>query len=343
MRRELAAALVIGLAGLWLVGCGMAGRAQGHVLAEPYLTPRENLRPIERPAGEPLRVLATTSILGDVVGQVGGEAISLTTLIPAGVDPHAFQPTPRDARLLADADVIFINGFGLEEFMADLIEQAGGDAVVVSASLGIAPLEAPGELGEKQSEHEGEGAPAGEDPQPHAVDPHTWFDPNNVIHWTENIQAALVAADPQRAQEYAANAAAYRSQLQALDSEIRESVERLPQERRILVTDHEELGYFAEEYGFEIGGAVLTSSSSLAEPSAQELAALFDLVRTRGVPAIFVTSVANPALAQRLAEDAGVQLVTLQGHSLTDDQGAASSYLDLMRYNVSAILEALAP
>ena len=343
MRRELAAALAFGLAGLWIVGCGTAGRAQRSVLAEPYLTPRENLRPIERPAGEPLRVLATTSILGDVVGQVGGEAISLTTLIPAGVDPHAFQPTPREARLLAEADVIFINGFGLEEFMADLIEQAGGDAVVVSASLGIPPLAAPGEHQEEQAEPEGAAEQAGADPQQHAVDPHTWFDPNNVIHWTENIQAALAATDPERAQEYAANAVAYRAQLQALDSEIRESVERLPQERRVLVTDHEELGYFAEEYGFEIGGTVLTSSSSLAEPSAQEMAALFDRIRAQGVPAIFVTSVANPALAQRLAEDAGVRLVTLQGHSLTDDQGAAPSYLDLMRYNVRAIVEALAP
>ena len=343
MCRELAAALAFGLAGLWTVGCGTAGRAQRPVLAEPYLTPRENLRPIERPAGEPLRVLATTSILGDVVGQIGGAAISLTTLIPAGVDPHAFQPTPRDARLLADADVIFINGFGLEEFMADLIEQAGGDAVVVSASLGITPLEAPGELGEEQSEHEGEGAPAGTDIQQHAVDPHTWFDPNNVIHWTENIQAALVAADPERAQEYAANAAAYQSQLHALDSEIRESVQRLPQERRVLVTDHEELGYFAEEYGFEIIGAVIPSASSLAEPSARELASLFDAIRAKGVSAIFVTSVANPAVAQRLAEDAGVRLVTLHGHSLTDEQGPAPGYLELMRYNVRAIVEALAP
>jgi ABC-type Zn uptake system ZnuABC Zn-binding protein ZnuA len=343
MRRELIAALTFGLAALWIVGCGTAGRAQRSVIAEPYLTPLENLRPIERPAGEPLRVLATTSILGDVVGQVGGEAISLTTLIPAGVDPHAFQPTPRDARLLADADVIFINGFGLEEFMADLIEQAGGDALVVSASLGITPLEAPGEHAGKQTEHEGEGPPAGADPQEPAVDPHTWFDPNNVIHWTENIQAALAASDPDHAQEYAANAAAYRAQLQALDSEIRASVERIPPERRRLVTDHEELGYFAEEYGFEVAGTVLTSSSSLAEPSAQEMAALFDQIRAQGIPAIFVTSVANPALAQRLAEDAGVQLVTLQGHSLTNDQGAASSYLDLMRYNVRAIVEALAP
>jgi ABC-type Zn uptake system ZnuABC Zn-binding protein ZnuA len=343
MRRELAAAVAVGLAGLWIVGCGTAGRAQRPVLAEPYLTPRENLRPIERPAGEPLRVLATTSILGDVVGQVGGDAISLTTLIPAGVDPHAFQPTPRDARLLADADVIFINGFGLEEFMADLIEQAGGDAMVVSASLGIMPLEAPGELGEKQSEHEGEGAPAGTDPQPRAVDPHTWFDPNNVIHWTETIQAALAAADPAHAEVYDANAAAYRRQLETLDHEIRLAVERIPPEQRRLVTDHEELGYFADEYGFEIVGAVIPSASSLAEPSAREMAALFDAIRKQGVRAIFVTSVANPALAERLAEDAGVRLVTLYGHSLTDEQGPAPGYLELMRYNVRAIVEALAP
>jgi len=370
MRRELAAALALGLAGLWIVGCGMAERAQRSALAEPYLTAPADIGPIEPAAGGKLAVLATTSVLADVVAQVGGTHIELHTLIPAGVDPHAFQPGPQDVRALADADLVIINGFSLEEFMADLITQAGEGTPVVSASLGIDPLLPSGEYahedeagehageadGPAEDEHEGESgeqageteAHSGEDEHAaehheHGIDPHTWFDPNNVIHWTANIEAALAAADPQHAQEYAANADAYRAQLQALDAEIRQEVERIPPEQRRLVTDHEELGYFADEYGFEIVGAVIPSASSLAEPSAQEMAALFDAIRKQGVRAIFVTSVANPGLAERLAEDAGVRLVTLYGHSLTDEQGPAPSYLEMMRYNLQAITDGLAP
>jgi ABC-type Zn uptake system ZnuABC Zn-binding protein ZnuA len=340
--------------------------------AEPYLTRLEEIEPVELAEGERLQVVATTSLLADVARQVGGDAIALTTLIPPGVDPHAFEPTPQDAVALAEADLIFINGFGLEEFMADLIEQAGGEALVVSASLGIEPLQpGAGHEGEEhegaEHEHEGEAhegeetegdedgheheaeAHEGEEHEgeghehSHAIDPHTWFDPNNVIHWTENIEAALALADPAHAEAYAANADGYRQQLRELDQEIRQALAAIPPERRKLVTDHEELGYFAEEYGFATVGAVIPSTSSMSEPSAQELTTLFDAIQAEGVSAIFVTSVANPALAQRLAEDAGVRLVKLYGHSLTDEQGPAPSYLALMRYNLEAIVEALAP
>ena len=335
------------IAVLCLAACTPVGQAPeaeptGALGSEPYLTAPEAIRPVPLQSGERLDVVATTSLLADVVGQVGGEAISLTTLIPAGSDPHAFQPTPQDARKLAEADVVIISGFGLEEFMADLIEQAGGDAVVVSASLGIEPLAA----GDPPAQDYAT-APLelvqGDWPGGQVIDPHTWFDPNNVIHWTENIEAALTAVDPDNRQTYADHAAAYREQLAALDAEIRKAVAQVPAAGRKLVTDHEELAYFADEYGFELVGSVLPSTSSLAEPSAQEMAALFDLIQAEGVPAIFVTASSNHAVAQRLAEDAGVELVTLYGHSLTDEQGPAPSYLELMRYNVRAIVEALAP
>ena len=344
-RRKIRTALAI--VALWLAACAPIGQSPegaptGPAGSESYLTALDAIQPIPLQTGEKLEVVATTSVLADVVGQVGGEAISLTTLIPAGSDPHAFQPTPQDARKLAEADVVIISGFGLEEFMADLIEQAGGGAVVVSASLGIEPLAA-----EDLPVQDHATAPpdlAEEDPHAgHAIDPHTWFDPNNVIHWTENIEAALTAVDPDNRQTYADHAAAYREQLAALDAEIRKAVAQVPAAGRKLVTDHEELAYFADEYGFELVGSVLPGTSSLAEPSAQEMAALFDLIQAEGVPAIFVTASSNHAVAQRLAEDAGVELVTLYGHSLTDEQGPAPSYLELMRYNVRAIVEALAP
>ncbi len=342
MRRTLVALVGLCLAAGLIVGCGTKGRAAPPAVAEAYLTPLDELRPIDRQDGRKLQVVATTSVLADVVSQVGGEAISLTTLIPAGSDPHAFQPAPQDARQLAAADVVFLSGFGLEEFMADLIEQAGGDAVVVSASLGIEPLAADDlavhDPASEATELEGE-----DGHEAHAIDPHTWFDPNNVIHWTENIEAALAAVDPANRQTYAGNAAAYREQLTALDAEIRQAVAQVPPAARKLVTDHEELAYFADEYGFELVGSVLPGTSSLAEPSAQEMAALFDLIRAEGVPAIFVTASSNHAVAQRLAEDAGVRLVTLHGHSLTAPEGPAPSYLALMRYNALTIAQTLMP
>jgi ABC-type Zn uptake system ZnuABC Zn-binding protein ZnuA len=343
-RRRIRTASAIAV--LWLVACTPVGQApEGEPTAamgsEPYLTPPDAIRPIPLQSGEKLHVVATTSVLADVVGQVGGEAISLTTLIPAGVDPHAFEPTPRAARELAAADVVFISGFGLEEFMADLLVQAGGEAYVVSASLGIEPLAAGDlDLGDGAA---GPTTGGGTSADARFVDPHTWFDPNNVIHWTENIETALAAVDPENAELYAQNAAAYRKQLVALDAEIRQAVAEVPPAERRLVTDHEELAYFADEYGFEIVGSVLPSTSSLAEPSAQDLGALFDKVRAEGVPAIFVTAGSNDALARRLAEDAGVRLVTLYGHSLTGPEGPAPSYLDLMRYNARTIAEALMP
>ena len=310
----------------------------GSAIAESYLTAITDLRPVARPSGERLKVLATTSILADVVAQVGGDAISLTTLIPAGVDPHAFQPTPQEAQAIADADIVFLSGFGLEAFMSDLIEQAGGEAVVVSASLGIDPLSAD----DVHATH-ASGATAESAGEAHAVDPHTWFDPNNVAHWTENIEDALSAIDPQNADGYAANASRYRAELRALDEEIRQAVARIPPDQRKLVTDHEELAYFADEYGFEIIGSVLPGTSSLAEPSAQEMAALFDAIQAERVPAVFVIGSGSDAVAERLAEDAGVRLVRLYGHSLTAGDGPAASYLDLMRYNALAIAEALTP
>ena len=302
-------------------------------LAEPYLTPLDDLVPVPLSTGEKLNVVATTSILADVVGRIGGDEIELLSLIPIGVDPHAFEPTPRDAQALSEADVVLINGFGLEVFLEDLIRQAGGSAPVVSASLGIAPLAFEGE------EHEGEQGVHEE----HGADPHTWLDPNNVAHWTENIEAALSALDPNRAEVFASNGEAYRAELATLDGEIRDLVSRIPPENRKLVTDHDELGYFADAYGFTVVGTVFPGASSLAEPSAGQLADLLDQVKAQRVPAVFVSSVVNPALVETFAADAGIRVATLYAHSLTAPDGPAPTYLELMRYNAETIAAALTP
>jgi ABC-type Zn uptake system ZnuABC Zn-binding protein ZnuA len=280
--------------------------------------------------GEKLRVLATTSIVADVVAAVGGSRVDVSALIPAGVDPHAFEPTPQDVQRVAEAQVVLENGLGLETFLGSLMKSAGTGVPVVSVSSGIEPLPAGSNLAEASNAAHAE------------WDPHVWLDPQNVILWTQAIEGALSALDPQGAGTYAANAETYRAQLQALDAEIAAEVAAIPQAQRQLVSDHEEFAYFARRYGFQIVGTVIPAPSAAAEPSARELAALEDAIRSTGVRAVFVSSVVSPALARQVAEDTGVRLVTLYTHSLSDPSGPAPTYLALMRLNARLIAQALA-
>lgn len=277
--------------------------------------------------------MATTTIVGDVVRSVGGENVEVEILLPAGTDPHSFDPTPQDVAKVARAEVVFANGAGLEEFLEPMLENAGGKAEVVYFSDGIQLLEAPDlHAGQPEPESEEEHADG---------DPHTWFDPNNVILWTQTIQSKLSALDPAHAQAYAANAQEYQAQLRDLDAWIREQVARVPEAGRQMVTDHDSFTYFAARYGFTLVGAVIPGYSSMAQPSAQELASLEDAIRSLQVKAIFVGEAVNPVLSQRVAQDTGTQLVYLYTESLTEPEGPASNYLDFMRFNVSAIVEAL--
>lgn len=274
-----------------------------------------------------LKVLATTTIVGDVVSQVGGENISLTTLLPPGSDPHSFEPNPQDAVKVADAQLIFINGLGLEQFLNPLLENAGSTAPVVSVSDQIQAHPGIIESGESQPDT--------------SQDPHVWMDPNNVMLWVDTIEKTLTAQDPAHAQAYQANAAAYRKQLQDLDAWIREQVAQVPEANRKLVTDHVIFGYFAARYGFEQVGAVIPGYSTEAQPSAQELANLEDAIKTLGVKAIFVGDTVNPSLSEQVAQDTGTQLVFIHTGSLTGPDGNSPTYLDYIRYNVSAVVNAL--
>ncbi len=281
--------------------------------------------PSPTPAGDRLPVVATTTIVADVVRQVGGEAIELTVLVPAGVDPHAYEATPRDVARIGGARAVFANGAGLEQFLEPLLAGAGGEAEVISVSEGIElhQLGAPDEHGHGEA------------------DPHVWTDPNNVIVWTHNIEAALSRLDAPHAGLYRANAEAYRGELRALDAWVREQVAQVPEDDRQLVTDHLAFGYFAGRYGFRQVGAVWPGSSTLAEPSAQELAALEEAIRRQGVKAVFVGATVNPGLAARITADTGTRLVTLHTGSLTPPGGEAGTYLDYVRHNVTAIVQAL--
>lgn len=268
-------------------------------------------------------VVSTTSILADVVSRVGGDLVAVTPLVPPGVNEHEYQPSPRDIAAVTDAALVFEVGFGLEEFMATIIENAATRIDPVVVSEGIATKEFSG--GE---EH-------------YTADPHVWMDPANVIIWAQNIAAALSAYDPANREFYEANSAVYIAELEALDIWIEAEVAKIPPENRRLVTDHMLFGYFAEKYGFTVVGAIIPSYSSGAEPSAKELAALEDAIREYNVKAILVGNTVNPSLARRIADDTGTQLVEFYTGSLSESGGPASTYLDYMRYNVNAIVSAL--
>ncbi len=287
----------------------------------------------QTPTGEPLSVVASFSILGDLVQRVGGDAVRVTTLIGPGVDAHTYDPAPADLVVLEDADLIFENGLGFEPWLDRFFESAqpGGERVVVTA--GITPRAA----GEHE-EHEGD---AEEDHG--AFDPHVWHDVANAIVIVGNIRGALVAADPANAALYEANAAAYTAELEDLDRWVREQVATLPEERRKLVTSHDTFGYFAAAYGFEILGTALGSLSTEAgDPSARQIVQLIGEIAAAGVPAIFAENVANPDLMTSIAAEAGVTLApTLYSDALGPAGSPGATYIEMMRSNVSTIVAAL--
>ena len=304
--------------------------------------------------GRKLQVVATTNIVADVVTQVAGDIIDLYAMLPVGADPHSYQPTPQDLRALTDADVIFINGLGLEEAMALALEEFEAKTVVVNT--GIEAVEFGGDHAHAEEMHgeetheehadeehadEEHADEAGHDHAHDGADPHSWFSVHAVEKWTHNIHHILSDLDPANAEAYEAAASAYAEELEALHAELVTLVDALPAEQRKLVTDHDSLGYLAAEYGFEVVGSVIPSFSTLAEPSAQELAALQEQIRAEGVTAIFVGTTINPRQETQLAEDLGIQVVPIYTGSLSEADGPAATYIDFMRYNVGKIVGAL--
>jgi len=283
----------------------------------------------EDPSGnERLRLLATTTIVGDITRQVAGESAVVQVLLPVGTDPHAFEPRPQDVAAISDADLIIASGAGLEEFLSPLLRSAGAEERVVELSAGVA-----------LQTFSGEDQASGTD----EVDPHTWMDPKNVIVWTRNLEVALSAADAENAEVYTANADAYVKSLQEMDAWISLQLSPLPTERRQLVLDHYTMGYYASAYNLVIVGELVGSISTNAQTSAQELAILEEEIKTYSVPAILVSQTVNPALSEQVARDTGIQLVQIYTGSLSSPDGPAATYLDMMRYNTTHIIEALTP
>lgn len=277
-----------------------------------------------------LFVVATTTIVGDVVHQIAGDLITLDVLLPTGADPHAFEPRPVHITKIAEADLIFANGAGLETFLDPLIQNAGGDAKLVEVSEGISFLQLDANHYE-EAENDDHGN----------ADPHVWHDPLNVMVWVENITRALSEADPEHADDYQKNAINYNDRLQQLDERIQEIVGQIPVENRQLVTDHLIFGYFAQRYGFKVVESIIPGFSTLSSPSAQELAALQDQISQENVRAIFVGVSINPSLAEQIARDAGIKLVFVYTGALSEKGQPGATYLEMMEYNAQAIADAL--
>ena len=271
-----------------------------------------------------LPVIATYSILGDWVNRVGGEHIRLTTLVGPGGDAHTYEPTPQDSVAVADAKILFENGLGFEGWLDRFFEASGSKAtrVVVTQSI-------PGRTLSDDHGHD-------------ETDPHVWHDPQFAAQMVQAVAAALIKADPPHADDYQKNADAYVSELQELNTWIHGQITTIPESRRKLVTTHDTFGYFAERFGFKVSSVMGTVSSEVADPSAAQIAAIIETIRREQVPAIFAENILNPQLTEQVAREAGVQVVpTLFTDALGSEDSNGDTYLNMMRSNVSKIVESL--
>jgi zinc/manganese transport system substrate-binding protein len=277
----------------------------------------------ETPANSGPKVLATETFLGDITQNVAGERLKIETLLPVTVDPHEFQPVPQDVIKISQSQVLIINGVGYESWLTNELENSGGQRLVIVASEGLTPNPDP------SGEHiDG--------------DPHMWMNPLNVVHYVENIRDGLIQADPQGKDAYSANADAYIASLKDLDGWVRNEVSQLPTTKRLLVTNHDALGYFAQAYGFTVVGAVIPSVTDEASTSAKEMADLIDTIKSSGVPAIFLDISENPELAQQVATESGAKVVTdLYVETLSAPDGPAPTYIEMIKHDVTVIVDAL--
>lgn len=283
-----------------------------------------------------LKVLASTSFLADIAQNVAGDRAHVESLLPIGADPHAYQATPADVVKISGSNVLILNGIEYEHFIESLLESADGERLVVVATDGLKPREMGEGQGVENADEAGSGSGGRE-----AGDPHLWLDPTLVVKYVENIRDGLSQADPEGAEIYKANADLYIAKLRELDAWIVEQVGAIPVERRLLVTNHGALGYFAGRYGFTIVDTILPSFSSDASASAREVAAAIEAIKSSGAPAIFLDEVENATLADQISAETGVEVVGgLHLESLTDG-APAGTYVDTVKYNVSLIVEAL--
>lgn len=280
------------------------------------------LRALPAFAASTVRVVATITILADFVRQVGGDRVSVTTLVGPNGDAHTYDPSPAEAREIAAAQLIVANGLGLEGWMTRLVASAGAKAPLVIASKGVAEIEGAGDEKGK-------------------ADPHAWQSVANAKIYVANIRDALIAVDPADKERYASNAAAYLARLDALDEEVRASIAKIQPDRRRIITTHDAFGYFAKAYGMTFIAPVGMSTD--AQASAKDIARIILQIRAEKIPAVFLENVSDPRLIERIARETGARIGrTVYSDALSPPGGPASSYIDMIRNNVGAFVDALA-
>jgi zinc/manganese transport system substrate-binding protein len=266
-----------------------------------------------------LKVVASFSILGDFVKNVGGDRVEVTTLVGPNGDIHVYTPAPADAKKIADAKLVVINGLGLEGWLPRLVQSSGGKATVVIASDGVVPLKSGS-----------------------AADPHAWQSVSNAKIYVANIRDALVAADPADAAVFRANADAYLAKLDGLNRDVREAMARIPPAHRKVISTHGAFGYFASAYGVEFIAPLGVSTDF--EASARDIADIINRIRVAKIPAVFVENISDPRLIRRISAETGAAIGgTLYSDSLTDEKGDAPTYIDMVRHNIKALTNALSP
>ncbi len=272
-----------------------------------------------------VKVIATTSILGDVVSRLGGDGIELEVMIPRGVDPHDFFPSAQQVAAISSADLVVANGLSLEEGLADVLAQAESEGItVIEVGPEVDPLPSP------EGESDGHGG----------FDPHFWQDPIRMKRAVDVIGLWLVTVGVAEAKDLTPE---YKAEIDATYADIVTILDRIPSERRLLVTNHDAFGYFAERYGFEVIGTIIPGGSTLAEPSSAEIAALVETIVSNNVPAIFVENIGSVGVADILAEETGtdIQVVQLVSDALGEPGSETGTYLGMLLHNASAIAGAL--
>jgi zinc/manganese transport system substrate-binding protein len=282
--------------------------------------------PLPALAQEKLPVVASFSILGDFVREIGGERVSVTLLVGPDGDAHVYSPTPADAKTVAGAKLVVVNGLKFEGWLTRLVKSSGTKATVATATTGITPLKMADDHGHGHS-HGGE-------------DPHAWQSVANAKLYVGNVRDALIAADPAGKASYEANAVAYLTKLDALESEIKATVARIPADRRKAITSHDAFGYFAKAYGIEF--IAPQGVSTEAEASAKDVARIIRQIKAQKVPAVFLENITNPRLAEQIAKESGAKIGgRLYSDALSAADGPAGTYIAMMKYNISQIEKAL--
>jgi zinc/manganese transport system substrate-binding protein len=273
-----------------------------------------------------IKVIASFSILADLVRNVGGDRVGVGALVGPNGNAHVYAPSPADARKVADAKAVFVNGMGFEGWLDRLVKASGTKAPIVVVTKGVAPRE------------RGDGHAHGHD---HGKsDPHAWQSVANAKIYVDNIRNALIAIDPAGKAAYEANAAAYRAKLDALEREVKDAIAKLPADRRTVITSHDSFGYFGGAYG--INFTAPQGVSTEAEASAKDVASIVRQIKRRKATAVFMENVTDPRLLKQIAKETGAKIGgTLYSDALTDENGDAPTYIDLIRHNLKQLAEAL--